>query len=94
MERFKIWKSVSVSIFWIMVIFGVCWMLYEWATSLMSEPRTISFLGGVGLLIVDVMLFISVMDYQAYKIKNLFRLKKRVEVDREFSQKNQEQSNN
>lgn len=73
MERLKIWKSVSVSIFWMMIIIGVCSMLYAWATELMTKPSTISFIGGVGLVVVDVMLFFAVMDYQAGKIKFAFR---------------------
>jgi membrane protein YdbS with pleckstrin-like domain len=69
METSKIWKSVAVSVFWIivaMILVGYC---YEGAMLLMSIPSTIFFYLGILAVASSVMILAFVCERQYRKIK-------------------------
>ena len=75
MERGKIYKSVAVSIFWMLITLVVLIFIYDYAMCLMSLPSTFSFVSGLSISVVAIVLFVFIIHFQIFKIKRAFKKK-------------------
>lgn len=75
MEKNKIYKSVAVSIFWMLITLIVTIFIYDYAMYLMSLPSTLGFVSGLSGSVVGIVFFVIVMDFQVFKIKRAFKMK-------------------
>jgi len=75
MERSKLWKTTLLSTLYIALTLIGCWIVFEFCMELMTKQSTLSFFSGIALLVLDVVVFFLMMDFQVYKIQRAFKKK-------------------
>lgn len=89
MENKKLYVSVLISVFWILIMMSGAGYCFEQGLYLMSQPNTIFFYLGLLIIAVAILLLVFLIDYEWRKISKVYNDKKKNEQDLKNTQSNE-----